>query len=697
MAFLFNEVSFTSGQKQVYDAVTERICTRNFPIVITGMPGTGKTLIAKKLASTSLKESQKISFEYRDSFFGNKLKQHISNLRGIFSLNSNIALLYKISLIFINFLLRRENGDIPKKIYDKLKILDKCLALYKNTVFILDEINFYSDEEIETLYYILFSDKVKNEFLNIKKIKLILLYSESYHMTEYLNRIGDMSREKSLNLTGYTHQDLECLIPDKELRKQVEDDFTQIFNLSLKSNIAVLLAFSYYIKNNRNDYYKKLLYKSISKNINKNINQEDDLKNILTATSIFPNTAIVDQIKHLAQLVYKQNTSAANSAIQRSVLKNILKTDAENLISDKSSIEFVSEEYKDYFAPKGDEEKKLFYKNYSLVLASCTPGDYYERANSYKYQSDINSYEIYYIIHLFQMFAQQVPIERQSQIDFIKESQYEKFILLMQKAYNNFHSQNSSAAFLLLEQIDRIKLPNILQFEKEYLRCQMSMANGDREKMIEIINLMNYYISLLCGDGIEKEIYVRCHSILYLAHLYNKDNVKVDFSESEIINNLDSLSRNNNKYDYYIYSLYRKSLINKSIPIAYMNSKESVNYFSIAALNNSVFYRKELFFASINHADNSRYMSNYSEAYNCIRVAQDIQINNSKLPSITLRNNYSVIAYESCKLTPNAAINQFLKPIVKDVDIFMTTESTYYIIYNNIACFYAISGKIDLV
>lgn len=691
-------MKLTPTQDRIYKVILQKIKANEFPIIMEGDPGCGKTTIIKELKKnkrdTSVIYIDNDSINHIDFLQENlnkvsdsvdKIDSSISLIRSI--IRSVIDILYMLWISLCNTQKKSTKLGIDKKTYMFLSLANKYIKKNTNRIIIFDELNFWGNYSIKIIYKILFSDIFKSSFKYLSRAKFILLYSSKYNMPSFLSKIVEDNSINIIHVGNYTIKDILHFVSSIGIRKKIFDDIDNIKCLSLNSNISILLAIIRYIEKNNLSPHISSIIEDIEYAIDKYFEGETHIKETLKSTTIpFKNASLIEIIK-LNEEIYQFSPEITKSLIIKLFLKNILCSTPDLLLTNSSIVKFIHDDYREYFKPKDKEETIKFFSTYAKILKSISPGDYRERAESHKYALEWDSYYICCVIDIIQHFATQ-----ENQKVHIENNPYRQYIELMQMAYHSFHNQRSSKALSVLEEVSRLSLPKEFYFEMDFLKFKILMVTGERNVFENVIIVMSEYCKIFEE---EKEIYVRANFLLYLAYLYLGNNNEMEIVNKTMIQSIQKLSKNNDKYQYYLYSLYRRSLMLKTAYNAYLDSEMSVIYFSKKDFTKSLLFRKELFYSLINHADNCRYQGKYNEAYRFINRAYQIYaLYPDELPNITLKNNYSIIAYENHKQSFEESLNQ-LCDIVEDVDIYATVESTYYIIYNNISCIYAMEGELD--
>jgi hypothetical protein len=688
-------MALTPTQIKIYENLLQIIQEKRFPLVIEGNPGCGKTTIVKELK----KQERDLSLIYINnrSFDDAKfLRESIASIGdSIDNLHFTLLLLKRIlkfvSSVFFLFLMaiRRNKimqSQLPAKVYTFLFLFDRYLKKNPNTILILDELNFWNDSYLKILYGLLFSDIYKQSFRFLGNAKIILLFSCEYHISELLATIVRNDKIEHLHMDNYTNADVECLISDPAIRKLTLENISTIRQLSLESNLSILLAVIEYLKKNKSKPRIQAIIGDIESIIDKYLNNELNIRKVLKSASIPFEQPTLDEIIQLSEKIYDFTPETTKTLILRLLLKKILQSHSDILIDNTSVVQFIHQDYREYFKPKTDEEMLKFFSSYAKVLQIISPGDYQERSESYKYALEQDKYYLFQTLYIIQTLATE-----SEQIYCIEQNPYKIFIGKIQIAYDHFNHQRSTQALRKLEEIDNLALPSLLLFEKDFLKLKIKMVTGDKNIFEHTINVMNRY----CKEfEEEKEIVVRANTLLYLAYLYLGKNTEMETANQIMIQEINKLSKNNDKFQYYLYSLYRRSLMVKTIEAAYEDTILSVNYFQKKDINNHILYRRELFYSLINHADNCRYLAKYDEAYEYIcRAGRIYEEHSVGLPNITFYNNLAVIAYENSRQSAEISLAQLYR-IVRHVDIYATVESTYYIIYSNIACIYAMEDRL---
>lgn len=692
-------MKLTPTQDIIYKEVLQKIKSNEFPIIMEGDPGCGKTSIIKELK----KNKKDISIIYIDNdsinhidFVQekiNKISDSVDNIDSSFcSLISNIikyiiGIFYMLWIRLYKVQKKSMKLRIDKKTYMFLSLVNKYIKKNTSQIIILDELNFWKNYSIKIIYNILFSDNFRSSFKYLSHAKFILLYSPQYNMPYFLSKIKESNAIYTIHVGNYTIDDILYFVSNTEIRKKIFDDIDNIKRLSLNSNISILLAIIRYIERNNLSPHISSIIEDVEYAIDKYFGGEAHIKETLKSTTIPFNDASLIEIIKLNEEIYQFTPETTKSLIIKLFLKKILHSTPDLLLTNSSVVSFIHNDYREYFQPKDKEETIKFFSTYAKILKNISPGDYKERAESHRYALEWDSYYIYITMEIVQYFSM-----KDYKKIYMADNPYMEFIKLMQIAYHNFNNQKSSKALSVLEEASRLSLPTELYFELDFLKFKILMVTGERNIFENTITVMGKYCE---NFEEEKEIFVRANFLLYLAYLYLGKNNEMESVNKIMIQSIKVLSKNNDKYQYYLYSLYRRSLMLKTAYNAYLDSEMSVKYFSEKDISKSFLFRRELFFSLINHADNCRYQGKYKEAYRFINDAYNIYKSYpEELPNITLKNNYSIIAYESQNQSLKESLSQ-LCCIVKDIDIYATFESTYYIIYNNISCIYAMDGQLD--
>lgn len=689
-------MTLTPTQIKNYENLLQILQDNQSPLVVEGNPGCGKTLIVKELK----RKEKNLSFIY----INNKSFEHanfwsesiasigdsIDNLHFTLPIVKRILRLLSSMFLWVLMATRKEKmqqSQLTAKVYTSLFLFDRYLKKKPNTILILDELNFWNNSHLKILHNLLFSNTHKKSFRFLGNSKIILVFSYGYFTPELLTTILNNGKFEHIRVDNYTTKDIECLILDPAIRKLTLDNMPAIKQLSLESNISILLAVIEYLKKNKLKPSIQAIIGDIETAINKYLDSELNIREVLKSAAIPFEQPTLNEIVQLSEKIYHLTPETTKTLVLKLLLKKILQSHSDILIDNTSIVQFIHHDYREYFRPKTDDEILHFFSSYANVLQLISPGDYQERSESHKFALEQDKYYLYQTMHVMQTFATESEL-----ITAFEQNPYKAFIENMKIAYNHFNHQRSRQALKKLEEMDNLALPSMLLFEKDFLKMKIKMVTGDKNIFEHTIHLMNHYCKELKE---EKEIIVRANMLLYLAYLYLGRNMEMESANQTMIQEINKLSKNSDKFQYYLYTLYRRNLMIKTIEVAYEDTLLCIRYFQEKDINNHMLYRRELFYSLINHADNCRYLGKYSEAYESIcranRIYERYPIG---LPNITLYNNLAIILYENSQQSAEKSIEQ-LEEIVRDIDIYSTVESTYYIIYNNIACIYAMEDKLD--
>lgn len=689
-------MTLTPTQIKNYENLLEILQENQSSLVIEGNPGCGKTVIVKELK----KREKKLSFIYINNksfehatFWGESMTSigdSIDNLHFTLPIVKRILRIFSSIFLWILMATREEKmleSKLTAKVYTSLFLFDRYLKKKTNTILILDELNFWNNSYLKILHNLLSSNTYKKSFHFLSNSKIILVFSHGYYMPELLTTILKSNYFEHIRVDNYTTEDVKCLILDPTIRKLTLDNIPIIKQLSLESNITILLAVIEYLKKNKLKPSIQAIIGDIEAAIDKYLDSELNIREVLKSAAIPFEQPTLNEIVQLSEKIYHLTPEKTKTLVLKLLLKKILRSHSDVLIDNTSVVQFIHHDYREYFKPKSDDEILHFFSSYANILQIISPGDYQERSESHKYALEQDKYYLYQTMHIMQTFATESEL-----ITVFEQNPYKVFIEKMKSAYDHFNHQRSRQALKKLEEMDNLALPSLLLFEKDFLKMKIKMVTGDKDIFEHTIHLMNHYCKELKE---EKEITVRANMLLYLAYLYLGRNIEMESANQTMIQDINKLSKNSDKFQYYLYTLYRRNLMIKTIEVAYEDTQQCIKYFQDKDIDNQMLYRRELYYSLINHADNCRYLGKYDEAYdsickaNCIYERYPIG-----LPNITLYNNLAIILYENSHQPAKKSIEQ-LEKLVHDIDIYSTVESTYYIIYNNIACIYAMENKFD--
>lgn len=683
-------MAFIKEQAEVFNSI-ERGHTNSRISFLKGDPGSGKTYILKYLLEEK-KDYLYFSGNFRKQVL--ELKSTVDNFSGSILKAGPLEYLsiikYLIPLIKRNRQRIRLKSKMDNDYYSALLQLNNMSrsSFRKSTrkrVIVADEANFWDEEDI-TLLSLLFDNDVLIAFPRLEKISIILAYSSQYYRSLVLNQFLRMKNETNTFLIkSFSKNQMNRVIQemgiDHELNKE---EVSNLYRISLGSNLALLLGTIDYIKSNTSSDLEEL-----SSIILKYLKRESEIENVLRISTVRKEKLFLEELIELAQRIFDFDKVSTKEYILKAVDKRFLKAENVNLQEVESgTVKFLHQDYYKYFYPKNNYQIKKYFLAYGEVLKSLTPGDYKERAKCLKAAGQEELADIYKSISLIQQFI----FGKFPKISIINSSEVRNFVLEVKKVYEELWFRNSSESLNRLDRIKKGLLPELLKFEYDYAFCKCALISADIHTIQNIQQRMKEWASIDTLKN-ENEIKTRIYFILYLTYVYEGNQIGIDDCESQILNLSKKLSRNNNRYDFYQYSLKRRALMSHFPQTAYENTLDSLKFFE-KRKDDSILYFKEYFFSLINHSDNCRLLALYDTAFDNIDKALKIYIENEHknlLPNITLFNNYAITGFLAKKLSVEKATH-YLFPILEGVDFHISTDSTYVFICNNIACLHAYDG-----
>lgn len=558
-----------------------------------------------------------------------------------------------------------------------------------HNILIFDEINFYNDKSldyIQSLYLDLQLRKVSPVFA---KLGIIINYCTDYHTSSKLKELISICKKENIfELNTYSNSDIEflCSEYDDETKKTVENSLKKVKSISLHSNLAITVSLIKYINDHKDVNTFKFNIQSNYEILRKYYDNENGLKETLELLSLTPDNALVKEIIELSKLMSsgKQlyDIEVKNILFKASKKKIINPKDIDIIVPDNLRLSFVESQFKDYFQPKDSKFIKTFYMQFAEVMKIVNPGDYLERGYYYLQCGDYEKAELFRFMH----FAQACYTDTVDEIDDIEFNHYEKYAAYLKEAYKVYYRGNFEELPYLIDKMNLCKVNTLARFEQDLLKCKIMLVSADKKVIDEVRRIMTEYFDVI--DKEEREITVRIKLVLLIVELYDGNNNVVKKIYREILSASDMLSRIDGRYDYHQFSVLRRSIISNEIEIAHVETQKSTNYFYLKTLNsNSHFFRREYFCSLINLSATFRYQGNYESAYNeAFRALEIYKKYPEDLPKVTLYNALATTAFESGTLSGEDAVEMYLKPIEKYINVNKSTESTDYFILNNIAC-----------
>lgn len=701
-------MDLTPTQQDTQNILIDKIDKEDFPIFITGGAGSGKTKVIKEW----MRKNEVGKLQYYDN---NIIEEIVNTYKPVIQLQESseqfsfFKLFWKsgISAYHLWYLIRKREKSHKRSLettltpglYNIFFLIDKMMIRwskkkhvdkskeYRRNIIVFDEVNFWDDFSLEALNSFLFNEEIKKVFPRLKTIKPIIIYTQGYHVPEKLADIISKSEKSVIRLKEFTEDDLKFLFNDlpPKASEHIRSSIQTIRNLSLSSNLFLVKSIANYILKNKLVKLDKI--EDLKNCFEKYFYKENYLENILTVSTIPDEPVLWNEVNLLAKKVHQYEYETVDREISKAISKKFLFRNSSD--TDTITINFIHEEYKKYFAPKNEEEQKKYFANYAEVLREISPGDYLERATYYKLADNMDMFYIYMSMEAIQKSIQDIPC-RISNKDL---GPYHKFVVLIAKGYRLFYQNKKKELIMMLDEFNLTTgLPPLLRFEKEYLVCRSNMQSGDQEVFASLDSIIEKILEDI--DKKEKEVYVRANMLAYISSVYQDTKTNTSRLEAKILEDCHSLSKNTSRYDYYWHSIQRRAIVSHHIETAYGCTAKSVDYFTEKQESDSGYYTSELFYSLVNHAATSRYHYKYQEAWDHIQKASDLFDTCGKtLYGTSMKNTMAIIAFETEQKTAMESIDTYLNPLVKDIDISYCTESTYYIIYNNIGCLYALQGK----
>ncbi len=586
------------------------------------------------------------------------------------------------------------------KILNKFKNNKNTNNLYKN-ILIFDEINFYSVENINIIKELLFNNKLKDEFKIFSSTQIILSFCPQYNVSEQLQELYNNIRKGNIfSIKRYNKKDIIflCKTEPETLIKSVLINLNRIKSISLQSNLALVISIISYIRNHLDISNYNLNKSDLDIVFNKYFESEKSLKSLLAALSVTDNNELLLeeclQISKCAPALPDER-KFIKKEIFKAIEKKLLTPQKFNISDNERTrlIQFRDPKLKNYFKPKDKNVINEFFMQYANVLKIISPGDYIERADTYRKIQNSNMANIFETLDFVQKCYKDTIEEVEYNIS--ENDCYYSFKKCIQSAYNSYYRGSISDVSKMIGEMNIMPLPDLLKFEKDYLRCKILLFTIDVNTLEEIKTLLEEYQINIDMD--EKEIHIRIKLILCICELYLGKNEQVASYVSDIINDISLLSKVDGKYNYHMYSILRRNLISNNIVSAYKDTEKAVTYFSKKASNtSSLFFIKEYFYSLINHSSNCRFMHEYDDAYKFALKAYIIYCRQPQyFCKVTLYNLLALTLFENQKKSSQGVLSRYLLKLSHSIDSHLSLENTDYFILNNIACFYAYSNNLD--
>lgn len=575
-----------------------------------------------------------------------------------------------------------------KQLYNRFIKKDDRIIVDHN-ILIFDEINFYDDDYIVYIKDLFFDHRLRNVSPIFNNIKIIINYTTNYYSGNALKELLKLIENKNqFELKSYDDRDIDflCSKRSENINEIVKNSLEKIKNISLHSNLALVNNLIDYISDKRtiDSYYLEV--KNSYSIIKKYLDSEFYLFEILELLSLTPDEILVQEIIELSRLrsndKYVYDSEVKNLLFKASNKKFILPEGIQINISNRAKIKFAAAQFKEYFKPKDKNFIIIFYRQYAEVMKLINPGDYLERATYYELSGDNENAELF----RFMYFAQACYSDTIEEIEEMKLENYIDFCSLLKKAYYLYYIGKFNEVYLCVDKMNLCSTNILTRFELDLIKCKALLVSADKNKIDIIRKNMSYYMDNI--DKSEREIFVRIKLVLFLVELYDGNNDDTKRLGNEILDESIKLSRVNGRYDYYQYTIRRRAIISNEIESAHEEIKKSVDYFcEKERSSSSKFFMREYFYSLINLSATYRYQSRYEEAFHEAKKA--LKIYNAfpnHFSNVTLFNTLATTGFESGKLTGEKAVEEYLKPLEKNIDIYQSTESTDYFILNNIAC-----------
>jgi len=570
----------------------------------------------------------------------------------------------------------------------KIKLRKDYKSPIRN-ILIFDEVNFYDEKNIEYIKTIHFDLNLQKIAPVFKNLGIIINYCTDYHTGIKLKEFLDICKsENTFKLPKYSDEDVAflCSEYDNETINLVKSSLDKIKNMSLHSNLALTISLIRYIYDQKDLTGFKLEYQSNYEVLRKYYENENGLKETLQLLSLTQDNTLVQEIVELTKLMsYDQKVydAAIKNTIYKASKKKIINPkDIQIIVPDRVKVNFVENQFRDYFRPKDANFISKFYQQYAEVMKIVNPGDYSEREHYYLLCGDYEKAELF----RFMNFAQACYTDTVNEIGNIELNRYAEYGNYLKEAYYIYYRGRFNELSRLFDKMNLCKVDKLARFEQDLLKCKVMLVSADKSKIDEVEKIMKDYIKII--DGAEKEIMVRIKLVSLIVELYNGRNEEVKKLTRQIIAESETLSRIDGRYDYHQYSVRRRSIIANEIEIAHVETQKSTNYFYIKTQkSNSAFFRREYFCSLINLSATFRYQGDYRSAYNQALRALDIYDNYPHdFPQVTLYNALATTGFECGSLSGQEAIERYLKPMEDKINIIKSRESTDYFILNNIAC-----------
>lgn len=588
-----------------------------------------------------------------------------------------------------------------------INFLIRCFTANKkhgnpiHNVLIFDDVNFYEDKEIQYIIDLFYNKQLQETSSVFSSVGIVINYCPDYNVNPRIKSFMEkLPPETLLKLPSYSEEDIDflCSKYNDQTCKLVKKNLPKIKNISLHSNLALVTSLINYIDTHRDADDNKIVngycfdHREHYEVFKKYIYKEMELWEVFKLLSLTPDEVLLKEIIELRKLRKEGNEDKESSGME--VRKIIFKASKRHFIfpeafqlfdSERTSLCFVEDQFKEYFKPKDENFIKIFYSQYADVIKIVSPGDYAERAVYYELSGESEKAALFRFMH----FVQACYTDTVNEIEDTNMGRYQELALLLKEAYHLYYRGKFQEIIPLIDHMNKFSMEPLARFEQEFLKCKIDLVSADKNKMKEIRKVMNRYRK--CIEVSEKEIHVRINLVMYLVELYDGNNSYVKQLENAILSDTSVLSRVYGKYDYHKYSIQRRAIISNEIEKAHELVEESVNYFYRKTQHcSSTFFMREYFCSLINFSATYRYQADYGNAYKqaqkALRIYDDFP---DDFPKSTLFNTMAITGFESGNLTGEEAINLYLQPLEREMDIHESSDSTDYFILNNMACIYA--------